>query len=56
MPILATKAERQRVEYKSLTQHYRRIGPAAVLAALLCTPRRTQIAPMRNPQLAKSTS
>lgn len=53
MPILATKSERQRVEYHSLTKHYRGIGPAAVLAALMFTARKQVVSHARNPQLLK---
>lgn len=53
MPILATKAERQRAEYKSLTSHYRGIGPAAVLAALIFSQRKQAISHAGNPQLLK---
>jgi hypothetical protein len=54
MPILATKSERQRVEYKSLTSHYRGIGPAAVLAALIFSPRKQVVSHVRNPQVLKN--
>lgn len=54
MPILATKSERQRVEYKSLTSHYRGIGPAAVLAALIFSQRKQAVPHARNPQLLKN--
>lgn len=40
MPVLASKLERQRAEYLALAQHYRRIGPAAVLAAVQCVARK----------------
>ena len=44
------KSEAQRVPVKAaaLAQHYRAIGPAAIVAALICSPKRkapTQAAP-----------
>lgn len=54
MPILATKSERQRLEYRSLTRHYRGIGPAAVVAALIFSPRKQVISHTSNPQVLKN--
>ncbi len=51
MPILASEAERQRNAYKSLTRHYRGIGPAAVLAAVLAASRKKS--GEQNPTAAK---
>lgn len=54
MPVLATKTERQRAEYMSLTQHYRGIGPAAILAAVLAAPRKRTVEPKSQQTMKKS--
>lgn len=33
---MKSETERARVQHAALTKHYRAIGPAAVLAALVC--------------------
>ncbi len=54
MPILATKSERQRAEYMSLTKHYRGIGPAAILAAVLAAPRKRTVETTKSQTMKKS--
>ncbi|MBT1155186.1 transcriptional regulator [Aminobacter anthyllidis] len=34
------EAERARAQHAELTKHYRAIGPAAILAALICAPKK----------------
>jgi len=40
MPKTPYQAERERRAAQTLTAQYRAIGPAAVMAALLCAPKR----------------
>lgn len=35
------ESERARKQYAALAAHYGQIGPAAIIAALLCMPRKT---------------
>lgn len=35
-----SEAERAAVKHSSLTKHYRAIGPAAIVAALICAPKK----------------
>ncbi|MBA3446093.1 MAG: transcriptional regulator [Pseudaminobacter sp.] len=40
MSVAKSEAERARAQYASLTRHYRAIGPAAIVAALLAAKKR----------------
>ncbi len=40
MPRKKSEAERARAQHFDLAKHYRAIGPAAILAALICTPKK----------------
>lgn len=40
MPMTPYQAERERLAIQTLLAQYRAIGPAAVMAALLCAPKR----------------
>lgn len=40
MPLTPYQAERERLAKETLLAQYRAIGPAAVMAALLCAPKR----------------
>ncbi|WP_432284403.1 transcriptional regulator [Aminobacter sp. BA135] len=40
--------DRARHQYAELTKHYRAIGPAAILAALICAPKKDKTAPKLN--------
>ena len=39
MPRTAQESARARAQLEALAKHYRAIGPAAILAALLCAPK-----------------
>ena len=38
------EADRARSQYAELAKHYRAIGPAAILAALICAPKKEEAA------------
>ena len=40
MPAKKSEAQRAAVKAPSLTTHYRAIGPAAIVAALICAPKK----------------
>ena len=40
--------DRARHQYAELTKHYRAIGPDAILAALICAPKKDKTAPKLN--------
>ena len=42
MSLKQSEAERARTQYAMLASHYRAIGPAAIVAALICTPKMTR--------------
>ncbi|MEO9340556.1 transcriptional regulator [Mesorhizobium sp. SB112] len=44
-----SEAERTRAQYAALTKHYGAIGPAAILAAVLCATRKTTLKPATLP-------
>lgn len=43
-----SEAERARSQYAELAKHYRAIGPAAVVAALICAAKKDKTAPKLN--------
>ena len=46
MTVEKNETERERTEQAALASQYRAIGPAAILAALLCLKRQEQKAPL----------
>jgi len=40
MPAKKSEAEQARSQHADLAKHYRAIGPAAILAALICAPKK----------------
>lgn len=42
------EADRARSQYAELAKHYRAIGPAAILAALICAPKKDKAQPKQN--------
>lgn len=42
MSLKQCEAERARAQNAALAKHYRAIGPAAIVAALICTPKMTK--------------
>lgn len=40
-----SEAERARSQYAELTKHYGAIGPASLIAALICAPKKDKAAP-----------
>ncbi len=45
MSLKQREAERARAQNAMLAKHYRAIGPAAVIAALICAPKKNKPAP-----------
>lgn len=42
------EADRARSQYAELAKHYRAIGPAAILAALICAPKKDKAQPKQS--------
>jgi hypothetical protein len=49
MSVLKSDADRARAQYESLSQHYRAIGPAAILAAVLAVKKKTTLSTQTKP-------
>lgn len=49
MSVLKSDAERTRAQYQQLSQHYRAIGPAAILAAVLAAKKKKPLVTAAKP-------